>query len=75
VVGGRWGGGGGGGGTAVAQWLRCCATNRKVAGSIKSKWTEGSAEWKCVLTRLTVLRIVHMDMRNECCVAWCGFGM
>ena len=23
-----------GGGTAVAQWLRCCATNRKVAGSI-----------------------------------------
>ena len=23
-----------GGGTAVAQWLRCYATNRKVAGSI-----------------------------------------
>ena len=23
-----------GGGTAVAQWLRCCATNWKVAGSI-----------------------------------------
>ena len=22
------------GGTAVAQWLRCCATNRKVADSI-----------------------------------------
>jgi len=22
------------GGTAVAQWLRCCATNRKIAGSI-----------------------------------------
>jgi len=21
-------------GTAVAQWLRCCATNKKVAGSI-----------------------------------------
>ena len=21
-------------GTAVAQWLRCCATNQKVAGSI-----------------------------------------
>ena len=21
-------------GSAVAQWLRCCATNRKVAGSI-----------------------------------------
>jgi len=28
------GGGGGGGGTAVAQWLRCCATSWKVAGSI-----------------------------------------
>jgi len=25
---------GGEGGTAVVQWLRCCATNRKVAGSI-----------------------------------------
>ena len=24
----------GGEGTAVAQWLRCCARNRKVAGSI-----------------------------------------
>jgi len=24
-------------GTAVAQWLRCCATNRKVAGSIDIK--------------------------------------
>jgi len=23
-----------GGGGAVAQWLRCCATNRKVTGSI-----------------------------------------
>ena len=21
-------------GTALAQWLRCCATNKKVAGSI-----------------------------------------
>jgi len=21
-------------GTAVAQWLRCCATNRKIAGSV-----------------------------------------
>jgi len=31
----RWGGGGGGE-TAVAQWLRYCATNRKVAGSISA---------------------------------------
>ena len=23
-------------GTAVAQWLRCCATNRKVAGLIQA---------------------------------------
>ena len=23
-------------GTAVAQWLRCCDTNREVAGSIKA---------------------------------------
>ena len=23
-------------GTAVAKWLRCCATNRKVAGSIQA---------------------------------------
>jgi len=23
-------------GTALAQWLRCCATNRKVAGAIPS---------------------------------------
>ena len=23
-------------GTAVAQWLRCCGTNRKVAGSISA---------------------------------------
>ena len=26
--------------TAVAQWLRCCATNRKVAGSIPAGVTE-----------------------------------
>ena len=25
-----------GGGTAVAQWLRYCATNRKIAGSIRA---------------------------------------
>ena len=26
-------------GTAVVQWLRCCATNRKVAGSIPSSFS------------------------------------
>ena len=25
-------------GTAVAQWLKCCATNRKVAGSIQASF-------------------------------------
>jgi len=25
-------------GTAVAQWLRCCAINRKVAGSIPARF-------------------------------------
>ena len=28
------------GGTAVPQWLRCCATNRKVAGSIPAGVSE-----------------------------------
>jgi len=27
-------------GTAVAQWLRCCATNRKVAGLIPAGVTD-----------------------------------
>ena len=27
-------------GTAVAQWLRCCVTNRKVAGSIPGSVSE-----------------------------------
>ena len=27
-------------GTAVAQWLTCCATNRKVAGSIPADVSE-----------------------------------
>ena len=26
-------------GTAVAQWLRCCATNQKVAGSIPATFS------------------------------------
>ena len=25
-------------GTAVAQWLKCCVTNRKVAGSIPAEF-------------------------------------
>jgi len=30
---------GGGGEAAVAQWLRCCATNRKVAG----QWVDSAS--------------------------------
>jgi len=33
-------------GTAVAQWLRCCATNRKVAGSIPDGVSEYFIEIK-----------------------------
>jgi hypothetical protein len=32
-------------GTAVAQWLRCCATNRKVAGSIPAD-VIGLFQWR-----------------------------
>jgi len=40
-------------GIAVAQWLRCCATNRKVAGSInklKKKKTPSWCHWNFSLT-------------------------
>ena len=36
-------------GTAVAQWLRCCATNRKVAGSIPGG-VIGIFHWHKILT-------------------------
>ena len=36
------------GGTAVAQWLRCCATNRNVAGSIPAGVT-GIFHWHKIL--------------------------
>ena len=35
-------------GTAVAQWLRCCATNQKVAGSIPAGVT-GNFSWHKIL--------------------------
>ena len=31
-------------GTAAAQWLRCCATNRKVAGSIPGGVTDNPSD-------------------------------
>ena len=33
-------------GTALAQWLRCCATNRKVAGSIPASVSGFSSDIK-----------------------------
>ena len=33
-------------GTAIAQWLRCCATNRKIAGSIPAGVSELSIDIK-----------------------------
>ena len=41
-------------GTAVAQWLRCCATNRKVAGSIPACVT-GIFHWHNASDRTMVL--------------------
>ena len=37
------------GGTAVAQWLRCCATNRKVGGSIPAGWCQWIFRWHKIL--------------------------
>ena len=34
-------------GTAVAQWLRCCATNQKVAGSIPAGVSGFFIDVKC----------------------------
>ena len=34
--------------TAVAQWLRCCATNRKVAGSIPAGVSGYFIDIKCL---------------------------
>ena len=38
-------------GTAVAQWLRCCATDRKVAGSIPAGVSEFSIYIKSFRSR------------------------
>ena len=40
-------------GTAVAQWLRCCATNRKVAGSIPDG-VIGISHWHIILSDRTM---------------------
>ena len=57
-------------GTAVAQWLRCCATNRKVAGSIPADvsgffilpialWHWGGTETGCKGGRCVRLTTYH----------------
>jgi hypothetical protein len=45
-------------GTAVAQWLRCCATNRKVAGSIPDG-VSGIFHWHNPSDRTMALGSTH----------------
>ena len=51
-------------GTAVVQWLRCCATNRKVAGSIPDG-VNGILHWHNPSDRTMVLGLDSASNRNE----------
>ena len=51
-------------GTAVAQWLRCCATNRKVAGSIPAGVT-GIYHWQKILPIALWCWVDSASNRNE----------
>jgi len=51
-------------GTAVAQWLRCSATNRKVAGSISDGVT-GIFYWHNTSDRTMALGVDSTSIRNE----------
>jgi len=51
-------------GTAVAQWLRCCATNRKVAGSIPAG-VIGIIHWHKILPVTLWPRVDSASNRNE----------
>jgi len=51
-------------GTAVAQWLRRCATNRKVAGSIPDGFI-GIFHWHNPSDRTTALESTQPLNRNE----------
>jgi len=57
-------------GTAVAQWLRCCATNRKVAGSIPDG-VIGIFHWHNPCDRTMALSstqpLIEMSTRN---ISW-----
>ena len=54
-------------GTEVAQWLRCCATNRKVAGSIPD-YVTGIFHWPNPSDRTMALGstqpLTEMSARN-----------
>jgi hypothetical protein len=50
-------------GTAVAQWLRCCATNRKVAGSI----TDGVSPSDRTMALGSTQLLIEMSTRS---ISW-----
>ena len=52
-------------GTAVAQWLRCCATNRKVAGSIPAGVSGFFIDIKCFRSHY-VPGVDSASNTNEC---------
>ena len=56
-------------GTAVAQWLRCCATNRKVAGSIPDG-VNGIFHWHnpsdCTMALGSTQPLTEMSTRSIC---------
>ena len=56
--------------TAVAQWLRCCATNRKVAGSIPAgvsgfSLTQNPSD--CTMALGSTQPLTEMSTRN---ISW-----
>ena len=57
-------------GIAVAQWLRCCVTNRKVAGSIPDGVTE-IFHWHnpsdCPMALGSTQRVTEMSTRS---ISW-----
>ena len=46
----------------MAQWLKCCATNRKVVGSIPQSAVSSGRVWSICSERAT---------REECCFVFC----
>jgi len=52
-------------GTAVAQWLRCCTTNQKVAGSIPAGVSEFFIDIKSFRSHYG-LGFDSASNRNEC---------